>query len=128
MIHYTVQFLVKNGVEEIFVFTRTSVSKLQKLVQSYKNSSQVKIKVIALQGTNTGDVLRELYQLSVIKSDFIILRGDIVTNIDLRPALREHMKRANDDDCPGVLTKVFISRAQTDVTKVEGDDYTLISE
>ena len=91
---YTMEFLISNGVKEVFVITQHKLDKgLEKFIQSmkYKQSNEVIIRPLMIDSANNaGDVLRELEQLNVIKSDFLLLRGDIVSNINLRPALLEH--------------------------------------
>ena len=49
--------------------------------------------------TNTGDALRELDRRNVIKSDpFILMQGDVVTNVDLREVMEQHALRKKADN------------------------------
>ncbi|KAL7535373.1 hypothetical protein ACHAXR_011126 [Thalassiosira sp. AJA248-18] len=49
--------------------------------------------------TNAGDSLRELDRRNVIKSDpFILMQGDVVTNVDLREAMEGHKERRKKDN------------------------------
>ncbi|KAK1732435.1 translation initiation factor eIF-2B subunit epsilon [Skeletonema marinoi] len=49
--------------------------------------------------TNTGDALRELDRKNVIKSDpFILMQGDVVTNVDLREVMEQHAIRKKADN------------------------------
>ena len=41
---------------------------------------------------NIGDVLRQVAENKLIKDDFILVRADTVTNIDVRPAIQMHYK------------------------------------
>lgn len=48
--------------------------------------------------TNAGDALRELDKRNLIQSDpFILMTGDVVTNVDIVPALEQHKKRHKKD-------------------------------
>mmetsp|Transcript_9934 Transcript_9934/g.17404 ORF Transcript_9934/g.17404 Transcript_9934/m.17404 type:complete len:937 (+) Transcript_9934:57-2867(+) len=49
--------------------------------------------------TNAGDALRELDRRNVIKSDpFILMQGDVVSNVDLREAMEGHAQRRKKDN------------------------------
>ena len=39
---------------------------------------------------NVGDVLRQVVDLKLFKDDFLLVRGDVITNIDIHPALKMH--------------------------------------
>ena len=57
--------------------------------QEYKSA---KIKIIGLSedANNVGDVLRQVCDLKLFKDDFLVVRGDVITNIDIHPALKMH--------------------------------------
>ncbi len=42
------------------------------------------------EAKNFGDVMRELETRSVLKYDFLTVRGDVVTNINIHDALWAH--------------------------------------
>ncbi len=46
--------------------------------------------VIATNLLSSGDALREIYNLQVIKSDFILVSGDVISNMKLQPVLEAH--------------------------------------
>jgi translation initiation factor eIF-2B subunit epsilon len=52
-----------------------------------------------------GDALRHIDQKDVIKSDFILVYGDVVSNMDLGPALAAHRAR-RDKDKNAIMTMV----------------------
>lgn len=39
---------------------------------------------------NVGDVLRQVVDMKILKDDFLLVRGDIITNIDIHPAIKMH--------------------------------------
>lgn len=75
------------------------------------NYKGVKINVITLESSsNFGDALREINQLQTIKNDFVLVRGDIITNANIQEALKEHYRLKNDDkEKKLILTKLFIN-------------------
>jgi translation initiation factor eIF-2B subunit epsilon len=57
--------------------------------------------------TNAGDALRELYKRNVVQSDpFLLLFGDVVTNMDLTKAMEEHKLR-HQKDSAAIMTLVL---------------------
>jgi translation initiation factor eIF-2B subunit epsilon len=65
--------------------------------------------------TNAGDALRELYKRNVIpdngKEPFLLMFGDTVTNIDVRPAIAEHQERKKMDSA-AIMTLVLKETSQ----------------
>ena len=39
---------------------------------------------------NFGDVLRQVAESKQFKDDFVVVRTDLITNIDIRPAIKMH--------------------------------------
>lgn len=63
--------------------------------------------VIGKNCTSTGDALRYLDELNRIKNDFILVYGDIVSNVNLKIAMENHLKRRKKDShC--IMTMVII--------------------
>lgn len=109
LLHYVIEFLLRNRVNEIFIAScvhRAQIDAFLKL-QNYKG---VKIHVISLENSqNFGDALREINQLQTIKNEFLLVRGDIITNADVQGALKEHFRaKSEDKDHKLILTKLFI--------------------
>ncbi|KAJ1511596.1 hypothetical protein HMI54_000661 [Coelomomyces lativittatus] len=71
------------------------------------DTSPMKVHVIVCKDSiSVGDVLRELDNQTWIKSDFILVHGDLVSNLDLVPVLQRHrQRRQHDPDC--VMTMVL---------------------
>lgn len=49
------------------------------------------------ESLSVGDALRELDSKQLITSDFILVSGDVVSNVPLNEVLKEHRKRREDD-------------------------------
>jgi len=98
MIDYAIEFLAGAGVEELFVVC------LQDQVEEHINkntwtNSLMQVTVVKDNSlTNTGDALRELDKRNLVQSDpFILMFGDTVTNVDIKPALMAHKLRHKKD-------------------------------
>jgi len=58
--------------------------------------------------TSLCEALREISNTFDIRDDFILLHGDIVSNLDLKPALEMHYQAKQESkEFQTILTKVF---------------------
>ena len=98
-----------NKVNEIFIASTTQRSQIDSFVKS-QNYKGVKINVMSLEScANFGDALREINQLQTIKDEFLLVRGDLITNADIQGALKEYFRvKAEDKDRKLILTKLFM--------------------
>ena len=84
---------------------------------------QISIKGIQQNSESFGDTLREIQEMNIFKSDFLVVRGDIITNIDLQEAIKYHFevkaleekKENKTTDTPKlntIMTKIFLDQSQ----------------
>ena len=78
------------------------------------------MKGIKQDSDSFGDALREVEAPNIFKSDFLVVRGDIVTNINLADAIKYHFdmkaleerkENKNVDTTPKlntIMTKLFL--------------------
>ncbi len=125
LLHHTIDFLQSAGVEELFLLCSSGADALEQYLHQHKQnqsnkthananiansasggnsriawSSKLTIHLLRFTDcTNTGDALRELDRKNVIKSDtFILMQGDVVTNVDLREVMEQHAVRKKADN------------------------------
>jgi translation initiation factor eIF-2B subunit epsilon len=108
LLHYVIEFLMMNRVTEIFIAACVNRGQIDAFLkaQSYKG---VKIHVVSLEScSNFGDALREINQLQTINHEFVLVRGDLITNADIQGALKEHFRvKAEEKEKKLILTKLF---------------------
>lgn len=46
--------------------------------------------IVSPRCLTTGDALRAIYNLHIVESDFILVSGDVISNMKLDAVLREH--------------------------------------
>ncbi|KNC49884.1 translation initiation factor eIF-2B subunit epsilon [Thecamonas trahens ATCC 50062] len=87
-----------------------------------KASSKVTVTtIINTQCITIGDALRDMDSRDVISGDFVLVAGDVVSNLDLRPVIAEH-KRRREADKGAIMTSVYKKVAPSHRTRSLNDD------
>ncbi|PKY40129.1 nucleotide-diphospho-sugar transferase [Rhizophagus irregularis] len=101
LIEYTLECLAVAGVQEVYILCRAHSEKIKNYISTSKwNRSHSPFKIIPIvtpEARSIGDVLRELDAKQLISSDFILISGDVVSNIHLDKVLDAHRTRKNID-------------------------------
>ena len=113
MIDYALDFLAGSGVEEVIVVCVSE--KVQSYVRQKKKCWAMSVSFLKDTSlTNAGDALRELDQRDLVKSDpFILMFGDVVTNVNLTEAIQSH-KLWHKKDRSNMMTVLFKQVGATD--------------
>jgi len=112
MLDYSLEFLAGAGVEEVFCVCVHGAQEVEEHVRKQLGGNgtgrSMKVTVVKDEScTNAGDALRELDKRNLVRSDpFILLSGDVVTNVDIVPALQAHKDR-HKKDASSIMTMLF---------------------
>uniref|UniRef100_A0A4W6CKA0 Translation initiation factor eIF2B subunit epsilon n=1 Tax=Lates calcarifer TaxID=8187 RepID=A0A4W6CKA0_LATCA len=116
MIDYTLEFLTSTGVQETFVFCCWMASKIKDHLLKSKwcrPTSPNTVHIITSDlYRSLGDVLRDVDAKNLVRSDFLLVYGDVVSNIDISQALQEHRHRRKIDKNISVMTMIFKDKSQ----------------
>ncbi|CCG80899.1 Translation initiation factor eIF-2B subunit epsilon [Taphrina deformans PYCC 5710] len=97
LIEYTLEFLASSGVKQVFIFVCVHADQIREYIRGSKwslASSPFEIRFIPTPDSmSTGDALRELDAKQLITSDFILVSGDVVSNMAADEIVAEHRKR-----------------------------------
>ncbi|KAL8768446.1 MAG: hypothetical protein Q9209_005352 [Squamulea sp. 1 TL-2023] len=101
LIEYTLEFLAHAGIEDIFIYCGSH----NEQVEAYVNASKWKLPTSPFKNltlcksdaASAGDALRDLDNRDLITGDFLLVFGDVVSNIALEPALARHRARREKD-------------------------------
>ncbi len=52
-----------------------------------------------------GDVIREIDRIRLIEDDFVLVRSDVISNVNLTVGVMEHRKRRDESKFHCILTK-----------------------
>jgi len=100
MIEYTLEWLAMNKVEEVFVFCCAHADQIKRYLAESKWAHSREMTVTAVVSTSclsAGEALRLIDQKDIIKSDFVLVSGDTVSNMNLAPVLEAHRARRAAD-------------------------------
>uniref|UniRef100_A0A8C2EVS9 Translation initiation factor eIF2B subunit epsilon n=1 Tax=Cyprinus carpio TaxID=7962 RepID=A0A8C2EVS9_CYPCA len=126
MIDYTLEFLTSTGVQETFVFCCWMSSKIKEHLQKSKwcrpTSPNVVHVITSDLYRSLGDVLRDVDAKALVRSDFLLVYGDVVSNIDVSQALQEHKQRRKMEKNVSVMTMIFKESPPGHKTRCEDDD------
>lgn len=103
LIEYTLEFLAQtNVVSEVFLMCSSHADRIQEYIDKSKwtlpSSPFQKIHtILAVESRSVGDAVRDIDARGVITGDFILVSGDVVTNMDLNKALAAHVQHKQND-------------------------------
>lgn len=103
LIEYTLEFLAKAGVSEVYLICSSHANLVDEYIENSKWSlpwSPFKVvTIMSPEARSVGDVMRDLDNRGMITGDFILISGDVVTNVDFNKMLEFHRKmHAQDKD------------------------------
>ncbi|EJD53073.1 nucleotide-diphospho-sugar transferase [Auricularia subglabra TFB-10046 SS5] len=112
LLDWTFESLALAGVQEIFVLCRSHTEQVQAQIRQSKWSqpgSGIKIVPIVTQDNvfSVGAAMRDVYAHQVIKSDFVLVMGDVVSNVRIDQVVKEHKARrkTNKDALMSIIVK-----------------------
>ncbi|XP_053316007.1 translation initiation factor eIF-2B subunit epsilon [Spea bombifrons] len=126
LIDYTLEFLAANGVKETFVFCCWMANEIKEHLRKSKwcrpTSSNVVRVVTSELYRSLGDVLRDVDAKSLLRSDFILVTGDVVSNINIETALEAHRTRRKLEKNVSVMTMILKESSPGHHTRCQEDD------
>jgi translation initiation factor eIF-2B subunit epsilon len=110
LIEYTFEFLANAGVEDIFVYCGAHREQVKEYITKSKwaaaSSPFSRLELIQSTSHSIGDAMRDLDSRSLLTGDFILVYGDVVSNLPLESALAAHRaRRAKDKNA--IMTMVL---------------------
>lgn len=100
LIEYLIDSLTSSNVKEIILCVKNNSQVLEKYIKKNhkKNANSYSIKLISSEDFNSvGDCLRKINCDKLITSDFILIRGLVLTNIDFEAVFSYHLQNKEKD-------------------------------
>ena len=130
LLDYTVEFLAVSGVQEIFVYCCSHADAIKTHFSRSrwsKPSSPIKIHTIVSEDCpSVGDALRDIDTQALIKSDFVLVTGDLVSNMSLEEVIQHH-KKLRETNKMTVMTNVYKRAGPNHRTRSQEDDVLIVT-
>ncbi|KAH3688062.1 hypothetical protein WICPIJ_000955 [Wickerhamomyces pijperi] len=101
LIEYTLEFLAKAGVDEVYLMCCSHADQIQDYIEQSKwNKPWAPFKIqtiMTLESRSVGDAMRDLDNRGLITGDFLLVSGDVVTNIQFDKVMEAHKQRRAED-------------------------------
>uniref|UniRef100_A0A3P8VNM0 Translation initiation factor eIF2B subunit epsilon n=1 Tax=Cynoglossus semilaevis TaxID=244447 RepID=A0A3P8VNM0_CYNSE len=132
IIDYTLEFLTSTGVQETFVFCSWMATKIRDHLLKSKwcrpTSSNIVHIITSDLYRSLGDVLRDVDAKNLVRSDFVLVYGDVVSNVDISQALQEHRHRRKTEKNVSVMTMIFKESTPGHRSRCEEDDIVVVND
>jgi translation initiation factor eIF-2B subunit epsilon len=132
LLEYTLEFLASNKVDQILIITCSQGTLIADYIKNsrWSNSATPHVQLVTSQHySSIGDVMRDLDEKHLITSDFILVNGCLMANVDLKPIIDLHKsKRQKNKNM--IMTTIFRQAHQHHPSRSrrEGQLYFLDSE
>lgn len=91
LVDHTLHFLQVRGIQQVFLFCSKHHEVVSRYIREQWPGSKMEVNVCVSETHNSvGDVLRDVEREARVKSDFVLIRGDVVSNVNLIALLDEH--------------------------------------
>uniref|UniRef100_A0A8C5M6L4 Translation initiation factor eIF2B subunit epsilon n=1 Tax=Leptobrachium leishanense TaxID=445787 RepID=A0A8C5M6L4_9ANUR len=126
LIDYTLEFLTATGVKETFVFCCWMANEIKEHLRKSKWCRSISPNVVRVVTSelyrSLGDVLRDVDAKTLVRSDFILVTGDVVSNINIEAALEAHRTRRKLEKNVSVMTMILKESSPGHRTRCQEDD------
>ncbi|CCK68124.1 translation initiation factor eIF2B catalytic subunit epsilon KNAG_0A04520 [Huiozyma naganishii CBS 8797] len=121
LIEYTLEFLATAGVSEVYLICSSHANQVDAYMEKSKWNlpwSPFKVSTIMFpEARSVGDVMRDLDNRGIITGDFILISGDVVTNVDFNNKLLEFHKKMHAQDKDHIATMCLSKASQYHKTR-----------
>lgn len=94
MLEYTLELLARNDVQDIIIFAAAWADQIVAYMNKtrwFHREPELRVTVmVSSQCRSVGDALRHVHESGRIVGDFVLVYGDVVSNLDLKPAIASH--------------------------------------
>lgn len=107
LLHYLIETLVASRVQEVFLYCSSHIDLLKNYIKTINRNDIIITTVISDGCRSLGDALRDIDTKGWVRADFILIRGDVFTNVDLKRLITSHRSKTKKD--PGNSMTLLLS-------------------
>ena len=126
LLEYTLEFLLSADVQHAIIFCCAHADKIKNYIKSSRWASpDVGMEVCTVVSDSCmslGDALRDLEAKSIIRSDFVLVQGDLVANLKLAAIFEEHKQRRSSVK-GAVMTMLYKEAPPKHATRRKEDEF-----
>ena len=128
ILEYMIDFLYSNSIIEIIICAKKNASQLDSYLKKYHRKNK-NIKLVVSDSNeefaDVGDCLRKINAEKMITSDFLLIRGLVISNIDVESIFNYHqLKKKEDPYC--IMTSILKNYKNDVDVKTKYDENVLI--
>jgi translation initiation factor eIF-2B subunit epsilon len=104
LIEYTLEFLAMSGVQDVYIYCGAHTAQVERYIQAskwYPPTSPISpfnsLEIVKTTARSIGDAMRDLDARDLITGDFVLVHGDLVSNLPIDGALARHRARRSAD-------------------------------
>ena len=135
LLDFTLQWLASNSFAEVILYLSASPAEVKTWLRSSKWSPELPEDIRPLNVTvivnedsrSLGDACRDLDEKGIVRGEFLLCHGDLVTNIKLSGVIETHRAKMGRDK-NGVMTKVTLPGGEGDVTRSMGQEVVVATD
>ncbi|KXN85472.1 putative translation initiation factor eIF-2B subunit epsilon [Leucoagaricus sp. SymC.cos] len=125
LLDWTFESLALAGVQEVFVICRSHADQVKEAIKESKWSkpgSGMKICPImtSRETYSPGDAMRDIYTRGLVTTDFVLVTGDLVSNIRIDEVVRVHKERRKTNK-DAIMTMVVKASGAQHRTRARGE-------
>jgi len=112
LLEYTLQCLSYSGVQDVILYLTSNSSQVKRWLATSEwgaeaSASPFSVTCITNEDCRSyGDAMRDLYEKSVLRNDFILVSGDLISNLDLSSLFGKH-KDTFKKDKKAIMTALY---------------------
>ncbi|XP_064636779.1 translation initiation factor eIF2B subunit epsilon-like [Lineus longissimus] len=128
LLDYTLQFLCEAGIQKVYVYCCAHAEQIKAHIRNSKWSSKTSPcsvhTIVSEDCMSVGDALRDIDCKSLIQSDFVLVNGDLISNLKLKGLIDKHKERRKVDKS-SVMTLVFKQAPPCSQTRCQEEEVIL---
>jgi len=133
LLDYTLSWLHFNSVTEVILYLSSSPTEVKTWLKSSKWSQELDVKplnvtvIVNEDSRSVGDACRDLDEKGIVRGEFVLCQGDLVSNVRLVDMIEKHRERCSKDK-NGIMTKLLMHGGEGDSTRCMGQDLVLATD